>query len=108
MHLWTSGYIDKNMKTLRVDEYCMTLHEIRDMEIEEDLVHGRLAPTSSIKLSDSEAGVEARREHCQAERSLPSSGQLHDPVNLIGGGVCGQRDLGQPVCRFGGTTQHKR
>lgn len=26
MHLWTSGYIDKSMKTLRVDEYCMTLH----------------------------------------------------------------------------------
>lgn len=51
------------MKTLRVDEYCMT-HEIRGMEVEKDLVHGRLAPTGSIKLSDSEAGVEARREHC--------------------------------------------
>ncbi|KMQ89793.1 hypothetical protein RF55_10533 [Lasius niger] len=95
------------MKTLRVDECCMT-HEIRDMEVEGDLVHGRLAPTGPIKLSDSEAGVEARREHRQAERSFPSSGQLHDPVNLIGGGVCGQRDLGQPVCRFGGAAQHER
>lgn len=81
--------------------------DVRDIEVKGDLVHGRLAPTGPIKLSDSEAGVEAWREHCQAERSLPSSGQLHDPVNLIGSGMCRQRDLGQPVCRFGGAAQHE-
>jgi len=61
--------------------------------------------TGSIKLSDSEAGVETWREHRQAERSLPPSGELYDPVNLIGGGMCGQRDLGQTVCRFDGAEQ---
>lgn len=65
------------------------IDEIRDIEVEGDLVHGRLASTSPIKLSDSEAGIEAWRKHRQAKRSFPSSGQLHDSINLIGSGMCG-------------------